>query len=99
MELKARVTLVMTGFGELTLTGTALVWQKTLRHFLAFGVFGGMSANYLVIQIAEIASIGTYRYSGGGLVVMLKDGRKHKIGFKRKSDFEMFYDRLSEMIK
>lgn len=98
MELKAKVTLVMTGFGELTLTDTTLVWQKTLRHFLAFGVFGGMSDNQLVIPITDIASIGTYKYVGGGLVVMLKDGRKYKIGFKKKPAFNLFYHQLSEMI-
>ena len=35
--IKARVTLVFTGYGDLTLTDAALIWNKSASSFLASG--------------------------------------------------------------
>ena len=92
---KAKVTLVLMGYGILTVTDEALVWNKSASSFLAFGALSAMSENHLMIPIFNIARVETYTYfPGGGLVVTLNDGKEHKIAFKRKADFKVVYEYL-----
>lgn len=98
--IKARVTLVFTGYGDLTLTDVALVWNKSATSFLAFGAMNALTDNYLVIPLGDIARVGTYTYfPGGGLVVTRKDGKEYKIAFKKKKDFNVVYKYLTDHIK
>ena len=94
--IKARVTLVFTGYGDLTLTDAALIWNKSASSFLTFGALNALTDNHLMIPLADIASVGTYTYfPGGGLVVTKKDGKEYKIAFKKKKDFNVVYDYLT----
>ena len=98
--IKARVTLVFTGYGDLTLTDAALIWNKSASSFLAFGVVNALTDNHLMIPLADIAKIGTYTYiPGGGLVVTKKDGKEYKIAFKKKKDFNVVYDYLTTHVQ
>lgn len=93
--IKARVTLVFTGYGDLTLTDAALIWNKSASSFLAFGALNALTDSHLVIPLTDIARVGTYTYfPGGGLVVTKKDGKEYKIAFKKKKDFNVVYDYL-----
>lgn len=96
--IKARVTLVLAGYGDLTLTDAALIWNKSASSFLTFGVLNALTDNHLMIPLSEIAKVGTYTYVGGGLVVTKKDGKEYKIGFKKKKDFTIVYDYLTKHI-
>lgn len=97
--IKARVTLVFTGYGDLTLTDKALVWNKSASSYVAFGVANAMMDNHLVIPLTDIARVGTYTYfPGGGLVVTRKDGKEYKIAFKKKKEFKVVYDYLNNHI-
>lgn len=97
--IKARVTLVFTGYGDLTLTDAALIWNKSASSFLAFGAVNALTDNHLMIPLDDIASVGTYTYfPGGGLVVTRKDGKEYKIAFKKKKDFTVVYEYLNNHI-
>ena len=76
--IKARVTLVFTGYGDLTLTDAALIWNKSASSFLAFGAVNALTDNHLMIPLDDIARVDTYTYfPGGGLVVTKKDGKEY----------------------
>ena len=97
--IKARVTLVFAGYGDLTLTDAALIWNKSASSFLAFGALNALSASHLMMPLTDIARVGTYTYfPGGGLVVTKKDGKEYKIAFKKKKDFNVIYDYLTSHI-
>ena len=98
--IKARVTLVFTGYGDLTLTDVALVWNKSATSFLAFGVRNALTDDHLVIYLHDIARVGTYTYfPGGGLTVTRKDGKEYKIAFKKKKDFNVVYKYLTDHVE
>ena len=96
--IKARVTLVFTGYGDLTLTDAALIWNKSATSFLAFGVFNAMTDDHLMIPLDDISRVGTYSYVSGGLVITRKDGKEYKIAFKKKKDFNVVYEYLSNRV-
>lgn len=97
--IKARVTLVMGGYGDLTLTDVALIWNKSASSFLAFGVLNAATDNHLLIPLTDIAKVGTYTYiPGGGLVITKKDGKEYKIAFKKSKDFKVVYEYLTKHI-
>lgn len=98
--IKARVTLVLTGYGDLTLTDTALIWNKSASSFVAFGALNTLTDSHLMIPLTDIARVGTYAYfPGGGLVVTRKDGKEYKIAFKKKKDFNVVHDYLTNHIR
>lgn len=95
--IKARVTLVLVGYGDLTLTDAALIWNKSASSFLAFGAGNALTENHLMIPLYSIVRIGTYAYfPGGGLIVALNNGKEYKFAFKRKSDFKAAYEYLKK---
>ena len=97
--IKARVTLVFTGYGDLTLTDTALIWNKSASSFLTFGVLNTLTDSHLMIPLTDIAGVGTYTYiPGGGLVITKKDGKEYKIAFKKSKEFKVVYKYLTEHI-
>lgn len=98
--INAKVTLVFTGYGFLTITERAVVWNKSASSFFAFGVMAAATDNHLFLPLDEIAKVDTYTYfPGGGLVLTTKEGRIYKIAFKKKKDFTAAYAFLSEAIK
>ncbi len=98
--IKARVTLVFTGYGDLTLTDVALIWNKSATSYLAFGAMNAATSDHLMIPLTELSRIGTYTYfPGGGLVVTTKTGKEYKVAFKRKKDFKVVYDYLDTYMK
>lgn len=97
--IKTRVTLVFTGYGDLTLTDAALIWNKSATSYLAFGAMNATTADHLMIPLSEIAKIGTYTYfPGGGLVVTTDTGKEYKIAFKHKKDFNVVHEYLTTQI-
>lgn len=98
--VKTRVTYVFNGYGDLTLTDVALIWNKSATTFLAFGVMGAATDNHLMIPLEDISSVSKYTYfPGGGLLVITKTGKEHKFSFKHKKDFETVYDYLTNGVK
>ena len=92
---KTRVIYVFNGYGDLTLTDAALIWNKSATTYLTFGVFGAMTDNHLMIPLSDISRISTYTfYPGGGLLVITKTGKEYKFSIKRKKDFKTIYDYL-----
>lgn len=97
--IKTRVTLVFTGYGDLTLTDKALIWNKSATSYLAFGLLNMATTDHLMIPLDNVATVGTYTYfPGGGLVVTRKDGKTYKIAFKKKKDFKVVYEYLTNNI-
>lgn len=96
--IKARVTLVFTGYGDLTVTDTAVIWNKSATSFLTFGILNAATQNHLMIPLSDISRVGTYTYVSGGLVLYLKNGKEYKIGFKKKKDFKITYDYLCKVV-
>ena len=93
---KARVTYVFNGYGDLTLTDAALIWNKSATSYLAFGVINAATDNHLMIPLEDISRVGKYTYfPGGGLLVVTKTGREYKFSFKHKKDFAIIYDYLT----
>lgn len=93
--IKAKVTLVFKGYGWLTLTTTALYWNKSATSYLVFGALNAATADHIYIPLENIAKVGTYTYfPGGGLVVTTNQGQEFKIAFKHKKDFNVVYDYL-----
>ena len=96
---EARVTLVKYGYGDLSLTDKTLFWNKSATTYLAFGVLGSISDDHILIPFESIAKVGTYTYiPGGGITLLLKDGKQHKIAFKRKKDFRYVYEYLKNTV-
>ena len=96
----ARVTLVMHGYGDLSLTDKALFWNKSATSYLAFGVMAAATDNHILFSFDNISKVGTYTYfPGGGLTLLLKDGKQYKIAFKKKKDFNYIYEYLKNEIK
>ena len=96
---KARVTYVFNGYGDLTLTDEGLIWNKSATSFLAFGALNTLTTNHVTIPLSGISGVGTYTYfPGGGLLVTTKAGMEHKFSFKRKKDFKVIYDYLTNAL-
>ena len=94
---KARVTYVFNGYGDLTLTDVALIWNKSATSYLTFGITNAIADNHLMIPLEDISSIGKYTYfPGGGLLVITKKGEEYKFSFKHKKDFKTIYEHLKE---
>lgn len=94
--ITARVTYVMTGYGDLTLTDEALYWNKSATSYFAFGALNAMTDNHFYLPLADIDQIATYTYfPGGGLRITDKYGKLYKFSFKHKKDFKIVYDYLS----
>lgn len=96
--IKARVTLVFAGYGDLTLTDVALIWNKSASSFLTFGALNALTDSHLMIPLTDIARVGTYTYIPGGLVITKKDGKEYKIAFKKNKDFKVVYEYLTKHI-
>lgn len=91
----ARITLVKYGYGDLSLTDKALFWNKSATSYLTFGLMSAATDNHVLIPLENISKVGTYTYfPGGGITLLLKDGKQHKIAFKKKDDFKVFYEYL-----
>lgn len=98
--VKTRVTYVFNGYGDLTLTDAALIWNKSATSYLAFGIMAGATDNHLMIPLGDISGIGTYTYfPGGGLLVTTKTGKEHKFSFKHKKDFKIIYEYLMKQVR
>ena len=98
--IKTRVTLVFKGYGDLTLTDAALIWNKSATSFLAFGVLNALTDDHLMIPLSDIANVGTYTYfPGGGLVITRKDGKEYKIAFKKNKDYKVVLDYLRNYVE
>lgn len=92
----ARVTYVMVGYGDLTLTDEALLWNKSATSFLAFGAVNAMTDSHLCLPLSEIDSVSTYTYfPGGGLAIRDVRGKLYKFSFKHKKDFSVIYKHLT----
>ena len=93
--MKTRVTYVFNGYGDLTLTDVALIWDKSATSYLAFGAMNATTDNHLMIPLDDISTIGKYTYfPGGGLLVIDKTGKEYKFSFKHKKDFKIIYEYL-----
>ena len=96
--VKTRVTYVFNGYGDLTLTNVALIWNKSATSYLAFGLLSVVTDNHLMIPLEDILGVSTYPYfPGGGLLVVTKTGKEYKFSFKNKKDFKTMYDCLMNM--
>ena len=97
--VKTRVTFVFNGYGDLTLTDVALIWNKSATSFLAFGIGNTLTDNHFMLPLNDISQINTYSYlRGGGLIVISKTGKEYKFAFKHKKDFKIVYDYLQNHI-
>ena len=93
--IKARVTYVFNGYGDLTLTDKALLWNKSATSYLTFGVLNTLTDNNIFIPLEDISRIGKYTYfHGGGFLVITKTGKECKFSFKHRKDFKVVYDYL-----
>lgn len=96
--VRTRVTLVLSGYGDLTMTDVALIWNKSASSYLAFGLLNSATADHLMIPLSDIARVGTYTYfPGGGLVITTNTGKEYKIAFKHKKDFNIVLDYLTNI--
>ena len=69
--VKTRVTFVLRGYGDLTLTDVALIWNKSATSYLAFGAMNAATEDHTMIPLENIALFDKYTYlPGGGLRVV-----------------------------
>lgn len=93
----ATVTFVFRGYGILSINGETLSWNKKATSFVTFGVINLLTDNNFSLPIKEIEYLETYTYiPGGGLKIIDKKGMEYKFSFKKKKDFEYFYNYLKE---
>lgn len=91
----ARVTYVLTGYGDLTLTDEYISWNKSATSYLAFGVANSATDNHLHLPLNEISKVSKYTYfPGGGLSIVDNRGKLYKFSFKHKKDFKVIYEYL-----
>lgn len=94
--VKTRVTFVFRGYGDLTLTDTALIWNKSATSYLAFGAMNTMTDDHVMIPLDTISFFEKYTYlPGGGLKVVNNEGKEYKFSFKHKKYFKIIWDYLS----
>ena len=95
--VKTRVTFVFRGYGDLTLTDAALMWNKSATSYLAFGAMNAMTDDHVMIPLESIALFDKYTYlPGGGLRVVNTEGKEFKFSFKHKKDFKIIWDYLEK---
>lgn len=100
ITVTARVTYVMTGYGDLTISEDALCWNKSATSFLAFGAANAMTENHFYLPLADISKIGTYTYfPGGGLSITDNHGKVYKFSFKKRKEFNAFYSYLQKYME
>ena len=93
--ITARVTYVLTGYGDLTLTDEALYWNKSATSFLAFGAANAMTDSHFYLPLSEVERVETYTYlPGGGLSVTDTKGKVYKFSFKHRKDHKVVYEYL-----
>lgn len=93
----ATVTFVFRGYGILSINGETLYWNKKATSFITFGAINLLTENNFSIPIKDIEHIEKYTYiPGGGLKIIDKKGMEYKFSFKKKRDFEYFYNYLKE---
>ncbi len=93
--VKTRVTFVFRGYGDLTLTDAALIWNKSATSYLAFGVMNAATDDHTMIPLESIALVEKYTYfPGGGLKIVNNEGKEFKFSFKHKKDFQIIWDYL-----
>lgn len=94
--VKTRVTFVFRGYGDLTLTDTALIWNKSATSYLAFGAMNTITDDHVMIPLDTISFFEKYTYlPGGGLKIVNNEGKEYKFSFKHKKDFKIIWDYLS----
>ncbi len=95
--IKARVTYGFNGYGDLTLTDAALIWNKSATSYLAFGAMNAVTADHIMIPLENISLVDKYTYfPGGGLKVINNEGKEFKFSFKHKKDFNKIWDYLQQ---
>lgn len=93
--ITARVTFVMVGYGDLTLTDESLYWNKSATSLLTFGAGNAMTDNHFNLPLSEIINIETYTYfPGGGLSVTDNKGKVYKFSFKHKKELKIMFEYL-----
>ena len=91
--LKTRVTFVFNGYGDLTLTDAALIWNKSTTSYMAFGAMNAATEDHIMIPLENIFLVDKYTYfPGGGLKIINNEGREFKFSFKHKKDFNIILD-------
>lgn len=97
---QAKVTLIFTGYGFLTVTDKAIFWNKSATSYLAFGLSATQTENHLFLPLNCIVKVDKYTYfPGGGMVITTNEGHIYKIAFKKKKDFINTFDYLKSVIK
>lgn len=95
-KIKAQIPFV--GYGNLTLTETALAWNKSkVSSYVVFGVVNVLTKDHLYLLLSEIVDVGKSPFTGD-LVVRDKEFRKYKFVFRHKKDFKTVYEYLSTHI-
>lgn len=95
--IKARVTFVFHGYGDLTLTDTTLIWNKSATSYLAFGVMNAVTDDHVMIPLKSISVVDKYTYiPGGGLKIIKNDGQEFKFSFKHSKDFNVIWNYLQQ---
>ena len=96
--VKTRVTFVFRGYGDLTLTDAALIWNKSATSYLAFGAMNAVTDDHVMIPLESISLFDKYTYlPGGGLRIVNTEGKEFKFSFKHKKDFKTIWDYLSNI--
>lgn len=97
---QAKVTLVFNGYGFLTITEKAVIWNKSASSYFAFGLAAVATNDHLYLPLGHIAKVGTYTYfPGGGLILTTDEGCTYKVAFKKRADFTAAYSYLSQTVK
>ncbi len=93
--MKTRVTFVFRGYGDLTLTDVALIWNKSATSYLVFGLMNVATDDHIMIPLENISVVDKYTYfPGGGLKIINNEGKEFKFSFKHKKDFNVIWDYL-----
>jgi len=96
--VKTRVTFVFRGYGDLTLTDAALIWNKSATSYLAFGAMNAATDDHVMIPLDSIVAFDKYTYlPGGGLKIINNEGQEFKFSFKHKKDFKIIWDYLTKI--
>lgn len=89
----ARVTYVLKGYGDLTLTDEYISWNKSATSILVFGAMNTVTDDHLYLPLNEVSEVGKYTYfPGGGLQITDNKGKIYEFSFKRKKDFKVVYE-------
>lgn len=89
------------GVGKIILTNKHIIWSKSKgANFLMVGVLSLVTKGDTSVPLNQIISVDTYLFlGGGGLKLVLNNGKTYKFGFNSSKDRDVAMEYIKNKLK